>query len=181
MSTTERIDRLERLIRELKIEHEKFLNGAVEVPPEQLRSEINRELKLLRNANLKGVEHNFRLSNLEAKYKSYSELFGRRMREQEEGRGMMGQRDAATRHDPSRGVEVGDGVGQDAVEALYRGLQSSEGSRPRFDLDSFRSYLDRQLSAIRKKTGCERVVFRVSEEQGKMKLKARPVRETPDG
>jgi hypothetical protein len=181
MNTSQRIDRLEGLIRELRIEHEKFLNGAVEVPPEQLRAAIHRELRSLRNANLKGVEHNFRLSNLEAKYNSYSELFGRRVREQEEGRGMMGQRDAGPRHDPSRGVVVGDGVGQDAVEALYQGLQSSGGSRPKFDLDSFRSYLDRQLHAIRQKTGCDRVVFRVAEDQGKMKLKARPVRETPEG
>lgn len=179
MSSTQRIDRLEQWIRQLRIEYERFFNGALELPPEQLRAEIQAELRSLRSGNLKGVEDNFRLSNLEAKLNSYNELFGRRIRSQEEGRGAASvRRDTGSRHDPQHGVVVGGAVDQGAVEALYEGLHRSSGARPRFDMDSFRSYLDRQIDTIRQKTGCERVVFRVAEEGGKMKLKARPIRES---
>lgn len=185
VNVSQRIDRLDGMIRQLRIQYEQFFNGALEVPPEQLRSEVQGELRSLRQANLKGVEENFRLSNLEARFNSYSEMFGRRTRNLEEGRGLEGRRDAGSRpgaeRDPERGVTVGDEVEQEAVEALYQGLHRSGSSRPRFDMDSFRSYLDRQLHTIRRKTGCDRVVFRIAEEQGKMKLKARPVRESSDG
>lgn len=183
MSTSERIDRLERMIRDLRIESERFLNGAVELPPEALRVEIHTELKRLRNANLKGVEDNFRLSNLEAKLNSFSELFGRRLRAQEEGRGVgaAAPPEPRKRHDPQQGIVVDDTTEPSAVEALYQRLHQSSGNRPRFDLESFRSYLDRQIGAIRQKTGARRVVFRIAEEQGKMKLKARPLREDQEG
>ena len=42
-------------------------------------------------------------------------------------------------------------------------------------IDSFQTYLRRQTEAIRQKTGCDEVQFRVAEEDGKLKLKARPV------
>jgi len=179
MSISQRIDRLDRLIHQLRVEYERFFNGALELPPEQLRTEIQAELRSLRSANLKGVEDNFRLGNLEAKLNTYSEHYGRRIRNQEEGRGPATvRRETGPRHDPEHGVVMGGAVDQDAVAALYQGLHRTTGARPQFDMDTFRSYLDRQIDSIRQKTGCERVVFRVSEEQGKLKLKARPVRET---
>ena len=42
--------------------------------------------------------------------------------------------------------------------------------------DYFRAYIDRQAEAIRKKTGCAEIQFRIAVEEGKMKLKARPLR-----
>ena len=44
--------------------------------------------------------------------------------------------------------------------------------RPTFD--SFQSYLKKQASQIRKKTGCEQVRFRIASEDGQLKLKAKP-------
>ena len=49
------------------------------------------------------------------------------------------------------------------------------GAAAKLDLESFRSYLARQIEEIRAKTGAEQVQFRLTEEQGKVKLKARPV------
>ncbi len=181
MNASASIDQLERMVRDLRIEYERFFNGALDLPPEALRTEIQVELRRLRNANLKGVEDNFRLSNLEAKLNSLNELSGRRIRAQEEGRGTAVRPEPRVRHDPQRGVVMDDTSSPGAVEALYQRLHQAAGNRPRFDLESFRSYLDRQLGAIREKTGARRVVFRIAEEQGKMKLKARPLLEDQEG
>jgi hypothetical protein len=43
------------------------------------------------------------------------------------------------------------------------------------DLDTFRGYLQKQMTQIRDKTGCDAVQFRVVNEDGKVKLKAKPV------
>ncbi|HTQ78540.1 MAG TPA: MXAN_5187 C-terminal domain-containing protein, partial [Thermoanaerobaculia bacterium] len=81
----------------------------------------------------------------------------------------------APRYDVQRGILIAGKVDPEAAEALYQGLARSEA--PKFDLDSFRTYLERQAAAIRTRTGCEQVQFRLAEEDGKLKLKARPVGE----
>lgn len=174
------MDRLERDLVQMRIHFERFFNGApgADFPSvERERTRIGHELKKLRNANLSGVEESFRLSALEARFASYSELFGRRVRQLEEGTGPAAAREQERRPDPAEGLVVGDRVEDSTVEALYQGLHHQAGAQPRFDLDSFRTYIERQVTSIRSKTGCDRVMFRIAEEDGKMKLKARPLRQ----
>jgi hypothetical protein len=119
----------------------------------------------------------FRLGDLEARFNTYNELFNRRLREREEGRHRV-HRPAPVevqRFDPLKGIVIGANVDPEAAEALYQGLASRPASAPRFDLDSFRTYLSRQVSALQAKTGCAEVQFRLAEEEGTLKLKARPV------
>jgi hypothetical protein len=71
-------------------------------------------------------------------------------------------------------VVLGGEVDDAAVEALYQGLARGGGG-PRFDLESFRAYLDQQVGAMREKTGCSRVRFRLEPDGGKLKLKAKPL------
>ncbi len=177
MTPGQRIDQLDRQIQELRIEYERFLSGNLETPPEALRRRIAKELRALRNSNLKGVEDNFRLAGSEARFNSLCELYSRRVRTQEEGAiSAAAQRTATRAVDPNRGLVVDGNVADEAVTALYRGLQRGAGAQPRFDLESFRTYLNRQLTSIREKTGCDRVIFRIAREDGRMKLKVKPVR-----
>lgn len=94
------------------------------------------------------------------------------------------------RYDSGAGIVIGRSPDPEAVAALYEGLTAAAGGQrgsgeaagaagatavPRFDLASFGGYLQRQAAAIRDKTGCEDVQFRLAVEDGKLKLKARPV------
>jgi hypothetical protein len=172
----EAIDQVEREIQQLRVDFERFFNGALPFPPEELKGRIQTQLKQLRNGNIAAAADNFRLSEVEARFNSYSELFNRRLREAEEG-GRQAPRAAAPeapRLDPRRGIVVGAAVATGAAEALYQGLCSGP-EAPRFDLDSFQSYLERQAASIRAKTGCSQVQFRLVDEDGKVKLKAKPV------
>lgn len=178
MKPTQRIDHLQSSVRELQIEFEKFFNGSRAVPPVELQEDILGEIRALRNANLRSVEDNFRLTQVEARFNSFSEMYGRRLRQVEEGRGpVVAAGERARRPDPRRGVVVGDGLEPAAVEALYHGLASGSGRGPKFDQESFRGYLEKQLAAIRSKTGCSKVRFRLEPEGDRMKLKAKPIRD----
>lgn len=174
---SEALDQLQRDIRQLQIDFERFFNGGLPLPPEELRGRIQGELRTLRNSSHVTPVESFRLNDLEARYNSYNEMYNRRLRDVEEGRGP--HRVVAfvekARFDPRDGVVFGSHVDPEAAEALYHGLASGPGDGPRFDLDSFQTYLRRQTDAIREKTGCAEVQFRVAEEDGKLKLKARPV------
>jgi hypothetical protein len=172
------LDQLGRDIKQLQVDFERFFNGALPFPPEEQRNRVQGQLRHLRNLNLSSSVDSFRMADLESRYNTYSELWNRRVRDIEEGRG-RNVRPAvpeAPRYDVQRGILIAGAVEPAAAEALYQGLARSEA--PKFDLESFRTYLERQAAAIRVRTGCDQVQFRLASEDGKMKLKARPVGET---
>jgi hypothetical protein len=173
----EALDLLQRDVRQLQIDFERFFNGGLPLPPEELRNRIQTQLRNLRNAKITAAVDNFRLNDLEARYNSYNEMYNRRLRDQEEGRSphKVFAVVEKQRFDPRGGIVIGSNIDSEAAEALYHGLASGPGDGPKFDLDSFQTYLRRQTEAIRQKTGCDEVQFRVAEEDGKLKLKARPV------
>lgn len=175
----EAFDRLDRDIRQLRVDFERFFSGALPFPPDDLRARVQAQLRSLRGVNLKTFADNFRLGDLEARFNTYNELFNRRLRDHEEGRRPISRPVAIpepSRFDPEKGIVFGDRIDPAAVEALYQGLAAAPGDAgPRFDLDSFQTYLTRQVAAIREKTGCSQVQFRLAPEDGKLKLKARPV------
>lgn len=170
------LERLARDIKQLQIDFERFFCGALAFPPEELRGGVQAQLRALRAASITAAADNFRLGDLEARFNTYNELWNRRLREREEGRRAARPSPAAAirRFDPERGILVSGAVEPEAADALYQGLAAG-GEAPRFDLGSFKGYLDRQVSAIRAKTGCSEVQFRLAQEDGKVKLKARPI------
>ncbi len=177
LNVQEALDQLGRSIQQLRIDYERFFNGALPIPPEELRNRILAQFRQLRNANLAAAVDNFRLADLEARFNTYGELFNRRLREREEGRhiGRAAADHEAPRFDVEKGVLVADAVEAAAAEALYVGLCQGGGEAPRFDLASFQTYIERQTAAIRERTGCAQVQFRLAAEDGKLRLKARPV------
>lgn len=172
-------DRLDRDIKQLRVDFERFFSGTLPYPPEELRARVQAQIRGLRGVNLKTFADNFRLGDLEARFNSYNELFSRRLRALEEGRRPVTRPvpiPVPSHFDPEKGIAFGDRIDPAAVEALYQGLAAAPGDGgPRFDLDSFQTYLTRQVAAIREKTGCSQVQFRLAAEDGKLKLKARPV------
>jgi hypothetical protein len=203
---SESIDRLAADIQHLRVDFERFFSGVLPVPPEELRHRVQGQLRHLRNVSAGTAVDRFRLSDLEARYNSYNELFSRRLRDLEEGRHHTVHAPPPPpaeppRYDPAAGIVIGRYPEPAAVAALYEGLfaggggasgahgdagapaapgasaslAASAASRPRFDLASFAGYLQRQAATIRDKTGCAEVQFRLVAEDGKWKLKARPV------
>jgi hypothetical protein len=178
ISVEKSIDRLAEEIAQFNVDSSRFFAGDLPLPPEELREAIERRLRGLRGRNLTRAVDRFRLSSLEARFNSYSELFNRRLRDSEEGR-VVSRRAAVPasepKYDVKKGVVIGAQPPPGAVEALYEGLVSRGGAE-KMELETFRTYLDRQRALIQEKTGCEQIQFRLTDEEGRMKLKAKPVR-----
>jgi hypothetical protein len=176
MGYEQAIDRLAQDVRELRIEFERFFAGALPTPPEELRGRVQARLRELRNANLQSAADHFRLNTVEAQFNAYNELHNRRLREREEGRVHQAPPPSTkARLDPRGGVVVGDAPEPEAVAALFQGLYGQGARAAKVDLETFRAYIASQVAAIQGKSGCATVQFRVVEESGKLKLKARPV------
>lgn len=172
------LGRLTRAIEQFRIDGQRFFGGDLNVPPETLKEDITANLRRLRAlASKGGTAGHFRLSSLEAKFNSQTDLYNRRMRELETGNqrrtvNLEKEPDPAT-----DGVVMGRGARDNAVETLYKGLYLQRGNRnPSMDIEKFRSYIHKQTDTIRQKTGAQSVKFRIAVEDGKMKLKAKPVK-----
>ncbi|MEM9554926.1 MAG: MXAN_5187 C-terminal domain-containing protein [Acidobacteriota bacterium] len=170
------LDALAREVEQFRIDAARFLAGDLHLPPEELRERIAASFRRLRGEQKLSVAENFRVNSLEARFNSQLDLYKRRLREREEGGARRVVAEPAA-PDPHEGVVYGRRGDPNAVEVLYKGLYLRNGAgNPSMDLERFRSYLQRQTDAIRSKTGCEDIHFRVSVEDGKTKLKARPVK-----
>ena len=164
------VQQLATMIRRFRIEGQRFLAGDLPLPPEELGDRIQAGIRQLRNASIKSTAVNFRLASLESEFNSHSTLLGRRLRKREQGEARRAAEETE-RLDPVQGVVIrqqGDG---EAAEALFHGL-----NQPKMGLEKFRKYLDRQADVIRTKTGCTDIQFRIAVQDGKLKLKAKPVR-----
>lgn len=175
---TEQDDALQRLDRDLKrfkIDFERFFSGNLATPPDQLRQNIQKQIQYLRMERLKTVAQRFQLNTLEARFNTLWVQFNRRLREHEEG-GTTREAPVPVEKkiDTSRGIVIADSPDKDALQALYHELYGGAGRGKKTDFDSFQAYLEKQTAKIRSKTGCDQVRFRITSDDGEVKLKAKP-------
>jgi hypothetical protein len=171
-------EQLVRQINQFRIDILRFFAGDLKLPPHELQERIKLELWRLQNSKAATSAHSFRLTSLEAKFNSHSELFARRLREREQGGAKRPvARAELHHHDPKAGIVFGAKPAEGAVEALFKGLYMSSGQRnPTMDLERFRGHISKQVETIRAKAGVDQIQFRIAEEDGKMKIKAKPIR-----
>lgn len=171
----ESLQTLDRDLKRFKIDFERFFSGNLATPPDQLRQNIQKKIHLLRMERLRTVAQRFQLNTMEARFNTLCVQFNRRLREQEEG---GGAREATvTREkkiDTSQGILIAESPDKKAVRALYDDLYGGSGRGKKTDFDSFQVYLEKQTAKIRSKTGCGQVRFRITSEDGELKLKAKP-------
>ena len=169
---------LEQEIHRLKVEYDRFFNGAVPIPPETERNHIQKKIRRLRQQRMTTLAEQFRFESLEARFNTLSEMFNRRVRELEQAssRPQPGVLAAAHGPDARSGVVLENVGDRRAVEALYRELYGSTGRSKKIDFATFEKYLGQQLDRVRTKTGCAQVKFRVDTRGRQPKLKAKPVR-----
>lgn len=180
MSFESQINAVERDIRQLRIEFDKFMAGATRVPPEEFRFQIGRRIRRMRESKLRSFAERFRLGSVEASFNTLCELHGRRLRDVESGKKPgPGRPEASGRPDAGSGFVLGGDPDQRAVEALYRELYGASGRAAKADFGSFEKLIGKQVSKLQKKTGCKQVHLRVAREGDTLKLKAKPVREEP--
>ena len=180
MAAHDAIERLYNALERLRIEYERFFAGAVPVPPEPERERIKAQIRHLRRQRLPSAVEQFRLTGLEARFNSFSELFSRRMRDYESARNQRAAAKAAPAAlNPIDGVVVEESASDQELEILYRALYPERGGQ-RPDKKTFRAFLDAQTEKIRLETGCEEVRFRIADEEGRPKLKAKPLHKGVD-
>jgi hypothetical protein len=188
--TDEDLSRLERDIRQLKIEFEQYFGGGKKRPPSDIEWRIEQVIKRYgdRAAEM-NYGQRFRYGNLTQTYSKYREIFHKRMQKREEGtvQRHFGAAARAIQAERSRSghtaspspvavtcsdLERESGKVDELYRAFREALNSSGESVERLSREKFQKFLLQKSEQIRKQRG-EQIEFLVSIENGKARLKAR--------
>jgi hypothetical protein len=199
VAITDDLDVLERSLRQLQIEWEKFFGGAERKPPMDLKGKVETLIRRWAYSEIRNNTDRFRYQTLSSRYNTFNELWTKRMRAMEEGRamGMHGPRAAALPPPPppeaqARGRAAAAASAppgefrisrpeqdRDAMKALFdqymeQRKRTGEGGPVKYE--SFEKIIAQQASRILETKGGQAVDFRLETKDGKVTLKARPVK-----
>ena len=190
------LEQLEKGITLLKIEWEKFFGGVERKPPNELRARIERLIRQYAGGEIRNATERFRYFGLTARYNTFNELWNKRLRAVEEGRplGLHGR--ALALHEqyappalfhsegaaPPRQGEIrveSPELDEEAVRELFdRFLDARQqaGEKGAVKFDSFQKLITQQTTRIITEKGAHAVDFRLETKDGKVSLKARPIK-----
>jgi hypothetical protein len=183
MGVAEDLDQFEQLLRELIIKYEQYFLGIEKREPLRLFSQVERLSQRFLSGGISNAMQRFRYNCLVARFTTYRQYWSRIVRLIEEGKYSrdrfkmkIHERDKnlepAPQPDPEKPVEREvDRVYQQYLEARAACRLPTEGISP----EMIAAAIDKQRPLIMERYHCTGVEFRVVIEEGKPKIKARPV------
>lgn len=195
----EELDKLEEDVRRLKNKYDQFFSGIIKVPPSFERHQVEAFIHEIGKQKMRDNTRRFRFNTILSRFNQYREMWGRKMREREEGPLDFRRRQAAMSAPPAedhlprtsprpRVTSAGDDPyvkmtsdanGEsirklhEAVEQEHRKLGKASGP----SIEQLSSMVQKQVELIRSKYNVRSVAFRVETVDGKVKLKAKPVQD----
>lgn len=179
MTVDEELSKLEENIRRLKIEYEAYFNGGLPRAPHDTVFRVENTLKRLGDSPAKlNFSQRYRLTQLTQKYAVYNDLWRKKLKDKEEGRGRFAQRpvveapaDGAARvvcSDPSKEQDKVDQLLKAMIEAKRKVGERTDNIDPL----TFQRFVAEKTRQVKESLGCEKVQFSVTVEDGKVKFKA---------
>jgi len=186
MDLEQKIQMLERDLRDQVKNWERFFSGGLRVPPEVERTRFAQRLRSLAEQTFHRRADQFRVEQLQHRFMSYSQNWERMLREREEGRGARGDESSSPRTHPhfeeTNGPTVTsvDSSGRRSLYDRYVSAKRQLGLDVRMGRTAFEKQIDQQRDQLQEKLG-RQVQFEVRVEDGKVKLAARKVRKRESG
>jgi hypothetical protein len=191
------LDTIERSIRQLQIEWEKFFSGIEKKPPMDMKTRLERLIRKYAGEEIRNNTERFRYQTLTARYATFNELWSKRLRAMEEGRPVVhlprhAPPAAAPAATPAAAAAAAAASARAGSEYRVRNPTDSDGVRALFDrymearrqagdeapvkFESFQKIISQQADRILKEKGGQAVDFRLETKDGKVSLKAKAVK-----
>ncbi len=193
------LERLEEMIRVVKNKYDQFFAGMQKMPPMTERRGVDVFIHELNKQKMRDNARRFRFNQLTSRYNQYREMWGRKMREREEGPLEFKRRQAAleapmetpvrpspppqptvTSDAADAYVRVAPGTNGDEVRQLFEQIQqenSKLGKANNVTFEQLSAMVEKQSEMVRTRYNVNAVAFRVETVDGKVKLKAKPLQE----
>ena len=188
------IAQLETLLRRLEKEYDKFFSGLERREPTATENELLAIVRAYVGRPIQNPTLGFKYTSLVARYNAFRTVWSRKLREREEGRaaGSAPARPAAParpepRHPPhTTARNPGEYLSSDPLREsrhleqffdAYRRLREQSGeSTAKLQVASFQKALAEKVEKIKKEQGCDAVLIRVTNDQGRTRIVAKPFR-----
>jgi hypothetical protein len=194
------LDKLEEMIRVVKSKYDQFFLGIQKVPPMFERRQVDVYIHEMSRQKMRDNGRRFRFNTLTSRWNQFREMWGRKMREREEGPLEFKRRQAAlegpaptapiseARQTPSRVtsgesdsyVKVAPGTNGEEVRALLDQINranSDLGKASNLTFEQLSAMVEKQSEMVRARYKVSTVAFKVETVDGKVKLKAKPLQE----
>jgi hypothetical protein len=177
MTVDEELGKLDEYIRRLKIEYEVYFSGGAPRPPHDTVFRVDTLIKKYSDGSKLNFGQRFKFNQLVQKYAVNNDLWRKKLKAKEEGRGVFGaQRPAPREEGPVRVVCSDPEKEKEKVEQLLKAVVEAKrqvGERvDNIDPSSFAKFVSEKTRQVRESLGCEKVQFSVAVEDGKVKFKA---------
>jgi hypothetical protein len=179
------IRQLEERIRQLRIEWDLFFTGNRRIPPTKELDEADKLCKLLKNAAIPDNGQRFKAQSVCSNFIAMQELWTKRLRRQEEGR-LPGRRPvpratltaAPAAPPPPDTVTLDNQNASGRLKGLFNKYLTlaNPDEVKNLTFESFSSRIAQQVASIIRTQGCQAVQVSVRLEDGKVKLKAKPLK-----
>ncbi|HEV2688130.1 MAG TPA: MXAN_5187 C-terminal domain-containing protein [Bryobacteraceae bacterium] len=180
MTIDEELTKLDENIRRLKIEYEAYFNGGAPRAPHDTLFRVETAIRKYHEAGTMNFGQRFRFNQLVQKYVVHNDLWRKKLKEKEEGRGRFAPRRRGAERtsangtvcvvwsDPSAEKEKVDRLLKAVVDARRKVGEAVNNIDPL----AFAKFVGDKTKQIRDSLRCEKVQFSVSVKEGKVKLKA---------
>lgn len=189
------LDLFDESLRKLKIQYDLFFSGVRKLPPSEERKRLNALVHELAKTRMRDNGTRFRFNTLLGKFNQFQELWGRKMREREEGPMDYRRRLAALTAEPAPAphrepppretvtagpddsyVRVTGSTTEDAAKRLYEQIAQAQKTlgKAGMSLGQIEQIVRSQSETLRSRYAVDEIGFRVEIVDGKVKLKAKP-------
>jgi len=174
------LEELDLALTMLKRDYEIYFSGGLKLPPLEAHRKIEGEIRKLSRITGLNYAQRFRYNNLSARFNSYVDLWNKQMRYKEEGRTPSGgvlqipekEKKSVRRKSVDAEATAYQKIFNDYLQSREKTGETTTG----VSFAKFSEQLTKQKEAIVNRYECKDVEFYVTVEQGKTKLKAKPVK-----
>jgi len=187
------IAQLETLLRQLEKEYDQFFCGILRREPTATENTLLAIVRAYVSRPIQNPTLGFKYTSLVARYNAFRMVWTRKLREKEEGRvggSCVARTFTPPRPEPRRPARTaanpGEYLSSDPLHEprhleqffeTYRRLREESGeSTAQLRVESFQKALAEKVEKIKREQGCEAVLIRVTKEQGRTRIVAKPFR-----
>lgn len=178
MTVDEELSKLDESLRRLKIEYEVYFNGGSPRPPHDTLFRVETLIKKYSDGSKMNFSQRFKYNQLVQKYAVNNDLWRKKLKDKEEGRGRFAvqRREERPAGGPVRVICSDPSKEQEKVDQLLKAMVEARrqvGERvDNLDPSTFAKFVGEKTKQVKEKLGCDKVQFSVSVEEGKVKFKA---------
>lgn len=183
MGLEEDLQILDVRLSQLKLDYEQYFLGSRPREPIAPRREVERKIVQLVNNPIQNTAQRFKFNSINSRYQAFKRKWDQTLREIEAGtyqrhrfKANLKQRTVSS--PPTGAPAHAGGKPAKGIDALFQAYQKAASSCGQdtagLTREKLAGVVKRQQTALKEKLGCERVSFRVTVEDGRVRVKATP-------